>query len=59
MLTGYASLIMESGGESASRDELNTVRGDTFIIRFENGNATEVIVSGSVTGTYSYRGGDQ
>ncbi len=59
MLTGYASLIMKSGGEAASRDELNTVRGDTFIIRFENGNATEVIVSGSVTGTYSYRGGDQ
>ncbi len=59
MLTGFASLQMKSGGEAASRHEMNTVRGNTFIIRFEDGNATEVIVSGSVTGTYSYRGGDQ
>lgn len=56
MLTGSASLKMKSGGEAASRDEMNTVRGNTFVIKFENGNAVEVIVSGSVTGTYSYRG---
>jgi len=59
MLTGYASLQIKSGGEAAQRDEMNSVRGDTFIIRFEDGNAAEVIVSGSVIGTYSYRGGDQ
>lgn len=59
MLTGFASLQMKSGGEAAQRDEMNTVRGNTFIIKFEDGNATEVIVSGSVTGTYSYRGGNQ
>ncbi len=58
-LTGFASLTMKSGGEAASRDEMNTVRGNTFVIRFEDGTAIEVLVSGSVTGTYSYRGGNQ
>lgn len=55
-LTGSATLTIRSGGEAAAREEMNTVTGNIFIIRFERGDATEVIVSGSVTGTYSYRG---
>jgi len=58
MLTGSATLRMKSGGEAASRNEMNTVRGNTLRISFENGEAVEVIVSGHVTGTYSYLGGN-
>jgi lipopolysaccharide export system protein LptA len=58
LLTGSATLTIRSGGEAAAREEMNTVTGSTFIIRFERGDATEVIVSGSVTGTYSYRGNE-
>jgi lipopolysaccharide export system protein LptA len=58
MLTGSATLRMKSGGEAASRNEMNTVRGNTLLINFENGEAVEVIVSGHVTGTYSYLGGN-
>ncbi len=58
MLTGSARLTMKSGGEAADRAEMNTVTGNTFVIRFEDGNATRVVVSGSVNGTYSYRGGN-
>ena len=57
-LTGAALLRMVSGGEAASRDEMNTVRGNSMTISFENGEAVEVTVSGHVTGTYSYRGGN-
>lgn len=58
MLTGSASLTSKSGGEAAERNEMNTVRGNTFVLRFENGDVVEIIVSGYVTGTYSYRGGN-
>lgn len=58
MLTGSARLTVKSGGQAADREEMNTVTGNTFVIRFEDGDAAEVVVSGSVTGTYSYRGGD-
>ena len=57
MLTGSARLTIRSGGEAASREEMNTVTGNTFVIKFDGGDATEVIVSGSVTGTFSYRSG--
>ena len=56
-LTGSALLRMRSGGEAARREEMNTVRGNRLIISFEDGEAVEVVVSGSVTGTYSYLGG--
>jgi len=56
-LSGAASLTFISGGEAADRDEMNTVRGDNFVMRFQDGIAVEVIVSGDVTGTYSYREG--
>ncbi|MBN2587758.1 MAG: hypothetical protein JXA64_02690 [Candidatus Fermentibacteraceae bacterium] len=58
MLAGAALLRMKSGGDAAQRDEMNTVRGNMMSISFENGEAVEVIVSGSVTGTYSYLGGN-
>jgi lipopolysaccharide export system protein LptA len=58
LLAGSATLQMKSGGDAASRNEMNTVRGNTLRIIFENGEAVEVIVSGSVRGTYSYLGGN-
>ncbi len=58
ILIGSASLQMKSGGEAAERNEMNTVRGNTLCINFENGEAVEVVVSGHVTGTYSYLGGN-
>lgn len=58
MLAGSATLRMKSGGSAASRNEMNTVRGNTLSISFENGEVMEVIVSGNVTGTYSYLGGN-
>lgn len=57
-LSGAALLRMMSGGEAAEREEMNTVRGNTLIISFRDGEAVEVTVSGSVTGTYSYLGGN-
>jgi len=50
---------MISGGEAASRNEMNTVRGNSLIIVFEGGEAVEVVVSGHVSGTYSYSGGSR
>ncbi len=58
MLAGSATLLMKSGGEAASRNEMNTVRGNSLRISFDNGEVVEVIVSGYVTGTYSYLGGN-
>lgn len=58
MLAGSAMLRMKSGGEAAERQEMNTVRGNELSIDFEGGEAVEVIVSGSVSGTYSYLGGN-
>ncbi|NOQ23401.1 MAG: hypothetical protein GQ565_12250 [Candidatus Aegiribacteria sp.] len=58
MLAGSATLRMKSGGEAASRNEMNTVRGNSLRISFEDGEIVEVIVSGHVTGTYSYLGGN-
>lgn len=58
MLAGSATLLMKSGGEAASRNEMNTVRGNSLRISFDNGEIVEVIVSGYVTGTYSYLGGN-
>ena len=55
-LSGNATLRMKSGGEAASRSEMNTVRGDNFRISFQDGKAVEVIVFGYVSGTYSYMG---
>ncbi len=57
MLTGSALLRMKSGGEAAEREEMNTVRGNSLSISFQDGEAVEVIVSGNVRGTYSYLGG--
>lgn len=57
-LAGSATLRMKSGGSAASRNEMNTVRGNSLRISFENGEVVEVNVSGHVTGTYSYLGGN-
>ena len=58
MLAGSATLRMKSGGSAAQRNEMNTVRGNCLRISFENGEVVEVNVSGHVTGTYSYLGGN-
>jgi len=58
ILNGSAILRMKSGGEAASRNEMNTVSGNVLRISFENGEAMEVVVSGHVNGTYSYLGGN-
>jgi len=57
-LSGAALLRMQSGGEAAEREEINTVRGNTLTISLSEGEVVEVTVSGSVTGTYSYLGGN-
>ncbi len=54
---GAASLTVDSGGEAAAREEMNTVRGDLFEIGFEDGSVGLIRVSGTVSGTYSYREG--
>ena len=58
ILAGSATLRLKSGGSAAERNEMNTVRGNSLSISFEDGEVVEVIVSGHVTGTYSYLGGN-
>ncbi|MBD3370332.1 hypothetical protein GF402_08225 [Candidatus Fermentibacteria bacterium] len=53
---GSVQLEVKSGGEAAQNDERNTVRGDRLYVSYENGRPTNMVVSGGVSGTYSYRG---
>lgn len=53
---GSVRLEVRSGGEAAASDERNTVRGDRLYVSYEDGRPSEMVVSGAVSGTYSYRG---
>lgn len=57
-LQNSVTLVYRAGGEAASREESNTVSGQHLLVRYVDGSIESVTVTGSVSGTYSYIGGD-
>lgn len=55
-LTNSVTLVYRAGGEAAAREESNTVSGQHLVVMYESGSVESVFITGSATGTYSYKG---